>query len=221
MLVNLVIIASFVIAVISMVRYKTLTVPFKILSWYFVFEGIIGLFDKWELANHNNNIILANIEASGTYVFIGLIYYFLFKPQYIKVSILTSIILIVIFSIINAFFIQKYTSLFPTYIMVLTEVLCIILAIMLFNKMLLYPSEVNILKQSAFWLNTAVIIYNSSLFLASALGNYYSGHMPINYYVMVYFWYGTIFLFYIFLLIAILTDRKEIPDTYVAPGNTK
>jgi hypothetical protein len=93
-----------------------------------------------------------------------------------------------------------------------TEVLCIVLAVMLFNKMLLSPTEVNIIKQSAFWFNTAVIIYNSSLFLATALSNYYSGHIPVGYYVMVYFWYGIIFLFYIFLLVAILTDRKEYID---------
>lgn len=217
---NLLILAAFMLAIIAMMRYKRLTVPFKMLSWYFVFEGVIGLFDKWEIAKYNSNKILFNIEASGTYIFIALIYYFLFKARDIKVSILTSVILVTILAIANAFFVQKYTSLFPTYTMMLTEVLCIILAVILFEKMLLYPTEVNIVKQSAFWFNTAVIIYNSSLFLASALGNYYSAHMPIGYY-MAYFWYGTIFLFYILLLIAILRDQKEIAGVYVYPGDTK
>lgn len=203
------IIATLILAVIGMVCYKRLTMPFRVLSWYLVFELFIVLFDKWEIYNYKTNVIQHHIEAPGTYIFFGLIYYILFKNKYIKASILASIILVTIFSVINAFFIQKYTSLFPTYIMMLTEVLCVILAVMLFNKMLLYPTEVNIIKQSAFWFNTAVIIYNSSLFLASALGNYLAGHMKLNYYIMAYFWFGTIFLFYIFLLIAILTDRKE------------
>jgi hypothetical protein len=105
--------------------------------------------------------------------------------------------------------------------MTLTEVLCIVLAVMLFNKMLLFPTEVNIIKQSAFWFNTAVIIYNSSLFLASVLANYLAVHGKMNYYIMVYFWYGTIYLFYILLLIAIFKDKKEITGVNVPSGDPK
>lgn len=203
-------VATLILAIVGMLCYKRLTIPFKTLSLYFVFEGFMYFFDKWEITKHKNNIIYIHIDTACTYIFFGLMYYFLFKSKYIKISILTSIILVAIFSVVNAFFVQKYTSLFPTYNMMLTQAACIILAIMLFNKMLLYPMEINIVKQSVFWLNTAVIIYNSSLFLASALANYYSGHVPINYYVMVCFWYSTIFLFYTLLLIAILKDQKEI-----------
>jgi hypothetical protein len=210
---NILIAATLILAVIGMVRFKKLTMQIKILSIYFIFELFITLFDKWETAKYNNNIIQEHIETAGTYILFGLIYYFLFRNKYIKILILASIVSITILSIANAFFVQKYTSLFPTYIMMLTEVLLIIFAAILFNKMLLYPAEVNIIKQSTFWFNTAIIIYNSSLFLASALGNYYSGHIKTNTYLMVYFWFGTIFLFYILLLIAILTDRKEIPAT--------
>lgn len=203
------IIATLILAIIGLVCYKRLTTPFRILSWYLVFELLITLFDKWEIDKYKTNVIQHHIEAPGTYIFFGVIYYLLFKNKYIKASILVSIVFVTIFSIINAFFIQKYTSSFPTYIMMLTEVLCVILAVMLFNRMLLYPTEVNIINQSAFWFNTGVIIYNSSLFLASALGNYLAGHMKLNYYIVAYFWFGTIFLFYIFLLIAILTEKKQ------------
>lgn len=215
------IIATLILVIIGMVCYKRLTMPFRILSWYLVFELFITLFDKWEIDNYKTNVIQHHIEAPGTYIFFGLVYYFLFKSKYLKASILVSIILVTTFAIVNAFFIQKYSASFPTYIMMLTEILCVILAVMLFNKMLLYPAEVNIIKQSAFWLNTGVIIYNSSLFLASALANYFPGHVPIDLFILKYFWFGTIFLFYFFLLIALLTDRKEIPDAYVAPGDPK
>jgi len=217
----LLIVATLILAIVGKLCYKRLTMPFKVLSWYLIFELFITLFDKWEIDNYKTNVIQHHIEVPGTYIFFGLIYHFLFKNKYIKISILTSIVLVTVLSVINTFFIQKYTSLFPTYIMVLTEVLCVILAVMLFNKMLLYPAEVNIIRQSVFWFNTAVIIYNSSLFLASALGNYLAGHMKMNYYVLAYFWYGTIFLFYTLLLIAILKDQKEIAIVNVHPGNTK
>ncbi|HTK19641.1 MAG TPA: hypothetical protein VL442_09020 [Mucilaginibacter sp.] len=213
--------ATFVLVVIGMARYKRLTIAFKILNLYLLFEGFMYFFDKWNITNYKNNIIYQHIDTACTYIFIALIYYFIFKNKYIKASILVSIVLVSICSIVNALFIQKYSSLFPTNIMMLTEVLCVILAIMLFKKMLLFSSEINIIKQSIFWFNTGVIIYNSSLFLASVLANYLAGHMKMNYFIMVYFWYGTIFLFYIFLLIAILTDRKESPDIYVAPGDPK
>jgi hypothetical protein len=204
---------TFILSVMSMIRYKRLTMPFKILSLYFIFELLVTIFDQWEIAKYKHNTITVHIETSGTYIFFGLIYYFLFKNKYIKASILTSIVLVTAFSVANAFFVQKYDLLFPSYIMMITEILCIIFAVMLFNKMLLYPTEINIIKQSTFWLNTAVIIYNSSLFLNSALANYYPGHWPIDFFIIKYFWYGTIFLFYFFLVIAILTDKKEISAT--------
>jgi len=206
---QLLIIGSFLLSIIGMVHFKRHTIPVNILSLYLLFEGFMYLFDQWEITNYKNNIIYEHIDTACTYIFIALIYYFLFKNKYIKASILASIILIAIFSIINAFIIQKYTSLFPTYTMMLTEVLCIILAVLLFNKMLLYPTEVDIIKQSTFWFNTAIIVYNSSLFLASALANYFPGRVPINLFILKYFWYGTIFLYYTLLLVAVLTDKKE------------
>ena len=72
---QILIVVSFILAIIGMVRFKRLTVPFKILSLYLVFEGFMYLFDKWEISKYRNNIIYAHIDIACTYIFFGLIYY--------------------------------------------------------------------------------------------------------------------------------------------------
>lgn len=207
---NLLLVLSFMVAVTGMVRYKRLTMPFKILSLYFVFEILIILFDEWEIAKYKTNVIQLHIETSGTYIFFGLIYYFLFKSKYIKVLILASVILVIVFSLINSFFLQPYSTTFPTNTTLITEILYLIFAVLLFNKMLLYPTEINIIKQSTFWYNSAIILFYSSVFLYTTLANYYQAH-KVSSYIIDYFAYGSIIIFDVLLGIAILTDNKEIP----------
>ncbi len=48
---------TFILVAMSMVRYKRLTIPFKILSLYFIFELLITIFDQWEIAKYKHNII--------------------------------------------------------------------------------------------------------------------------------------------------------------------
>jgi hypothetical protein len=207
---NLILLIVFILAVMGMIRFKKLTIPIKILSGYLLFEFSFIIFDKYEITRYKINAPAKHVENLVTYIFFALIYYVLFKNKLLKKSILASIVIVTLFSIINALFLQPYRTTFPTYTMVGTNITYIILAVLLFNKMLLYPTEINIIKQSSFWYNTAIILFYAFVFLVSALGNYIKDH-PANYAILGYFWYGFIVIFYVLLGVAILTDNKEIP----------
>ncbi len=60
-------------------------------------------------------------------------------------------------------------------------------------------SILNIVKQSAFWFNTALLIFSTTMFLNMGLVNYYAAH-HWGYDIIYYFWVGNFCLFNIFNL---------------------
>ena len=73
--------------------------------------------------------------------------------------------------------------------------------------MLLYPVKINIVKQSVFWYNTAMLFYATTMFFNLGMTNYYSQHKFDAY--IFYFWYFILCAFHIMIGIALLTDNKE------------
>ncbi|MBS1501889.1 MAG: hypothetical protein JST32_07495 [Bacteroidetes bacterium] len=113
-----------------------------------------------------------------------------------------------VFFFINALFLQPYNKIFPSHVLVINEILFAIFALLLFKQMLLYPLQINIMKQGIFWFNTAVLFASATMFLNYALINYYFIH-NINNVFLVYFWRLQDILFNVMLGIAVLTDKKE------------
>src|SRR5437879_13527267 len=100
MIVNLTLIVYFIVVTISMVRYKRLTMPFKILSLSILFEFLVTLTNPYIIVKYKNNVLLSQIETAVTYILYALIYYYLLKNKYLKKVILISIILMTAFSYI-------------------------------------------------------------------------------------------------------------------------
>ncbi len=98
---------------------------------------------------------------------------------------------------------------FPSNSMMLNEILFIIFSLVLFKQMLQYPLQVNIIKQSTFWYNAAILFYSTTIFFNTTLMNYYYHH-HINVSIITYFWYFIEISFNLLLGIAILTDKREI-----------
>lgn len=209
---KIVLILSFVIALIGMVRYKTLTLPFKLLSFSLLFALLVNVANIYIIARYKTNAPLSHIETIIGYIFYAFIYYFLFKNKYIKKFILISIFLITIFFFINALFLQPYYKVFPSNVIIITEILYVIFSLLLFKQMLLYPEQINIVKQSIFWYNTAILFFSTTMFFTLALINYYGQHHFKNY-IIYYFWYSITIIFNLLQGIAILTDKKEIITT--------
>jgi len=192
----------------GVVRYKKLTIPFKILT----FSVIVALF--WEILSeifalrYNNNAFISHLQGVSGYIFYSIVFFYLFKSSLTKKAVLISVILVIIFSIINALFIQPYDQVFPTNVYLITNAFGVIFSLLIFKQMLQYPLEVNIIKQSIFWFNTAILLFSATMFLNMGFTNYYAKHkwgMDIIFYI----WFCSDCLLNILISISLLTDNKE------------
>jgi hypothetical protein len=204
-----VLVLSFVIAIICGVRYKKLNKPFKLLSLLLFFSFLLDVANQYVNVRYKNNAPLSHIATIVDYTFYAGIYYYLFKSKYIKKLVFTSILLIAVFFFINALFLQPFYKVFPSNVLLASQILYVIFSMLLFKQMLMYPVQINIVKQSIFWYNTAILFFSTTMFLNLALMNYYRLHNH-KIFIVYYFWYTITIIFDLLLVIAILVDRKEI-----------
>jgi hypothetical protein len=207
MFAKLVLALSFVVVVIGLARYKRLTMPFKLLSISLLIGFLIDAGNSYYIAIYKNNYGLSHAQTIIEYIFYALIYYYLFKSKYIKKLVLFSIMLVITFFIINSLFLQPYNKIFPTYVILTTEVLYGIFAVLLYKQMLFYPLQIDITRQSIFWFDTAILFFSTTMFVNLAIMNYYSQH---NHHspIAMFFWYSIDIVFSVLLGITILIDKK-------------
>lgn len=196
-----------------MVSYKKLTIPFKLLSAYLVFALLYYIVNDYAASRYHSNVPVLHVISLANYIFFALIYYYLLKSKLIKKAILLSIILVTLFSVINAIFFEPFLKVFPANLMLSTDVLFVILSLLLFKQMLLYPLQINIIKQGIFWFNTAILFFSTTMFVNFALVNYYRRYHIYNLLIVLYFWDLTEFIFIILLGIAVFVHKKEINQT--------
>ncbi|MBV8389748.1 MAG: hypothetical protein JO080_08115 [Mucilaginibacter sp.] len=201
--------STLIITILGMVRFKKLTMPFKILIVWLAIDFLLDASNSWIISKYKNNARLSNVLCIGEYIFYVVIYYYLFRSKIIRRFILVSIGLFLVFFFINALFLQPFTSVFPTNAIMTAEILYVLLAILLFKQMLQYPLQVNIMKQSVFWFNTAILFFSTTMFLNLSLMNYYRKYHPENISLIVIFWYSIDIIFNILLGIGILNNKKE------------
>ncbi len=203
--------------IIGMVSYRKLTIPFRILTISLLVSTLINLLSDYIfIPLYKNNAPLSHTETISHFVFYALIYYHFFKIRRLKQFVQLSLILVSTFFIVNALYLQPLSHVFPTNLIVITDILRFLFSVLLFRQMLLYPVEINIIKQSAFWYNTAILFYAATGFLNASLMNYYGKHLlgvQVKVYLFEYLWNGTNIIFDILFIIAILTDRKTQETT--------
>ena len=211
---NLSLILSFIITLIGVVRFRKLTMPFKLLAVYLLYAFFLDLLNIYITEKYKTNAFLIQIQTITNYILYSLIYYYLFKNESIKKLILILIIAVTVFFCINALWLEPFLSAFPSNVNIATQIIYVILSLLLFKQMLLYPNQINIIRQSIFWYNSAILFFATTMFLNLGLMNYYSVH-HYKYSIIIYFWY-TINIISNFLLgIAVLTDRKNISSIEV------
>jgi hypothetical protein len=209
MISSIALILSFATAIVGMVSYKRLTMPFKLLSVYLLYSFLDNVVNQYVNAVYKNNVPVLHVETIANYIYFSLIYYYLLKNKYIKKAILVSIVVVTLFFFINALWLQPYYKVFPSNAMLINEIIFVIFSLLLFKQMLLYPLQIKITKQGVFWFNTAILFFFTTMFFNFALINYYSLHNTQNP-VLSYFWHFLDISFNILLGIAILTDKKQI-----------
>jgi hypothetical protein len=202
-----------IVSGIGIFRYKLLTTPFKVLAWSVIAICLLAFLSRFFSVMYHNNAPILQIQVITEYVFYSITYYYLFKNKIIKKAVIASIILVSVFFLINTLFFQPFAHKFPTNVYFLTQALYAILSLLLFKEMLMYPLKVNIIKQSVFWFNTAILFYATTMFFNLGLSNYLAEHTHYDV-IITFFWYLIIYLFHILISIALLTDNKKFTSPY-------
>ncbi len=203
---------------VAIMRYKKLTSPFRALSVSVIITFFMSILSNFFSRTFKTNAPVLHVAAICEYIFFATAYYYLFKSKIIKKLILISLIVLVVFFFINGIFIQPINKEFPTYIYLPTELLFALFSLLMFKQMLSYPLKLNIVKQSVFWYNTAMLFYATALFLNLGLTNYFAKHHFQDdriYYFLFHFWYGILDIFYILIGISIFADKKNIITAHV------
>jgi len=193
----------------GMVCFKKLTIPFKLLTLLVTFTLLLEITARICALMYKNNIAVMHIMGLTEYILFSLTFYYLFKSKIVKASILVSIVIISIFFFINALLLQPYNRVFPSNIVLPSEIAYTIFSLLLFKQMLQYPLQINIIKQSIFWYNTAILFFSTTMFLNLGLINYYIKHR-LNDGIIHDFTLGINVIFYVLIGISILMNSKEI-----------
>jgi len=202
-------ILSILVCLIGIVRFTKLTMPFKLLVILQLIDlALTTAGSKVVEARYHNNALISHVQTCNSFMFYSIIYYLLLKNKLIKQFLLVFIIIVPIFCFINALFLEPYFNTFPTYTILPTDILCIVFSLLLFKQMLLYPMQINIVRQSVFWFNIGILFFSATMFMNFGLMNYYRLH-GLRGQIVFYFWYSAIIIFNLLLGMAILTDRKE------------
>jgi hypothetical protein len=194
---------------IGLFRYARLTTAFKVLTWSFPVVFLFNIISPFFVARYRSNAPILHTECLTDFIFFSMTFYYLFKSKRIKKAILISIAFTGVFIVINAIYLQHFRRVFPTNAYYLTQTLFAIFSLLLFKEMLIYPSKIDIVKQSIFWYNTAILFYATTMFFYNGLSNYFPAHNIYDVF-LYYFWYFICYLFAILLVIALLTDNKKI-----------
>ncbi len=197
-----------IILSIGMVRYKKLTIPFKILVFAVAANLLLDSLSKVFAIRYKNNAPILHLECLILYVFYSAIYYYLFQNRTIKKTIFISTIMIIVFSFINALFLQPFYKVFPSNLYLITNTMLVVFSLLLFKQMLLYPLKVRITKQSVFWYNISILFFSTTMFLNLGFINYYA-QLKIGDDIIYYFWYGNYYILSILTGIALLINKKE------------
>jgi hypothetical protein len=207
---NIVLAFSLIVAIIGVVRYKKMTMPFKLLAVWLVIDFILdSCGNPLCIAVYKNNTLLSHVETIGEFIFFAGAYYYLLRRKWAKKLVLTCIIALSVFFVINGLTLQPFTKTFPTYVIMPAEILYVIFAVLLFKQMLQYPVQMNIIKQSLFWFNTAILFFSTTMFAIFSLMNYFSKHSTReSMMIVLYFWYSIDLIFIVLIGMAILNENK-------------
>lgn len=205
---NIVLILEIIVSLTGLVKFKKLTRPFKVLAIWLTIDLFFYPFNKVCISIYKNNVLLVHVQNMFHYAAYSLTYYYLFISRRVKKIILYSIPIVLMLSIIDGCFVEPFTRTFPTYMVMPEHVIYFIFAILLYKQMLQYPVQMNIMKQSIFWLNTGMLFFSTTMFLTLSLSNNIAKYPKEDVMLILYFWYSIDIIFSILLLIAILNDNN-------------
>jgi hypothetical protein len=197
-----------IIFLIGCVRYKKLTRPFRIIT-FFILTTLITEIIRWRTGVvYRNSNPTTHLWVLIEYSTISFIYYLLLNDSLQKRIILISIF---IFPLIIAGNILLFEPLlqYPSNVALVSESAYLIFSLLYFKQMLFNPVSQSIFKQSLFWFNTSTLLYCTTLFLNFGLTNYIIKH-NLSYSLVGKIIFIMNFVYYALIAFAFIIDDNQI-----------
>jgi|SRR6218665_25455 len=196
----------FVVAACGMVRYRKLTMPFKLLTFLLTFTLISEVCSRLFAVNFKNSSPVYHLYIPVQFTFFIWIYFHLHGKDRSFAGYAWGGLLFWILCLINLFFFQDIFR-FPSNTILISSCILIGISLFQFKKMLAMVEEKSIFRQSVFWLNAGVLLFFTSTFLYWGTYNYLLKHhiktsplSTIIYYINI--------LFYLLLGLGLLLDKR-------------
>lgn len=193
---------------IGTAKSKTLAVPMRLLTVLLIITFSSEVISRILAYRINNSSPIYHFLLPIQYLLLARIYTILLNKQSIAQFQTISILLLIIFSIINTIFIQTIFVL-PTNALVVESVLILIQVCLLFNKILDQANTVPLLKRSDFWFNCGNLFFNSGTFLFWIFHNYFLKQNTLISELYFVLWLLNIIM-YICFIKALLLERIHI-----------
>jgi hypothetical protein len=196
--------------VLGLIRFKRLTQPFQILIILIACTLISEIISRILIFEFKNSSPVYHVFNIINFTGYALIYYFLLQSKLSRKIILALIAGAVCFSIFNTIFLQNLWS-FPSNFLLILCFLNIYCSLLLFRQMLNDNVETDILRQSIFWFNCAVLLFYTAIFLNWSFYNYLVRNRFNTKIISTIMYYLNI-LYYIVVGISIhINNRRAVP----------
>lgn len=194
-------------SLIGVVCFKRLSTPFKwvaILLWITLLNEAVSRI-LLELIGYNTPVNHVYV------IFCVPVYYKIYEPflssrkAWRPIQVL--FVMLFLFCLVNSSFIQPI-HLFPAYNVNATSLVVVTCSLLVFLKMLDEPVATPLVRQSKFWLNTAVFFYHAAAFFVWTMTNYvYENNMgtPLLYKINI----GMCWMLYSVLGISLWLNKNE------------
>ncbi|TXJ25914.1 MAG: hypothetical protein E6Q24_13580 [Chitinophagaceae bacterium] len=196
--------------VLGLIRFKKLTLPFQILTVLIACTLVSEIISRVLINVFKNSSPVYHVFNIVNFTGYALIYYFLLQSRLSRKVILLLIAGAVCFSVFNTIFLQSLWS-FPSNFLLILCFLNIYCALLLFRQMLHDDEEIDILRQSVFWFNCAVLLFYTAIFLNWSFYNYLVRNKFNTKTISTIMYYLNI-AYYIVVGISIhINNRKAVP----------
>lgn len=189
------------------VSFKKLTAPFRILTLFIGATFFSEAISRVLIKKMHNTAPGDHIFTVVEFILIAAIYYKLSKSKFLKQALLISIPAFVIMEIINLLFYQTLFQ-FPSVLLSMQNIACVIFSLLFFTEMLLNPIDVALFKQSVFWFNVSMFVFSVMVFFCFGLmRSFITSHLGTRF--LDTFVYGLNILFYLFLGLSIKIETNS------------
>ncbi|SHF18784.1 hypothetical protein SAMN04488522_102372 [Pedobacter caeni] len=157
--------------ILALIKVRSYSKELKLITLYLLSIAVIGIYSAYLWKNLQNNLPVLHIYTMIEFTTIMLFYQYIFKDYIAKSRFWILIAVFLIFCLLNATYIQKWT-IFNTYPRTLESIIVIGSSLYYYYKITKQSLYIQIEKSPVFWINTAFFIYFSGSFLLFTVSNY-------------------------------------------------